>query len=140
MRELVGELHRHPAAERMADDGHPLDVEYGKQVAHPVGIAGDRVVGARFVGAPVTEQIGGDDRESLSELGLHRIPRRGVVTDAVDQQNRRPGPGDPERPLVPVNGAELQRGRGHFAHRAKIGFALPLGHLANLVVGPDQGN
>lgn len=110
MWELVGELHRHPAAERMPDDGHALDVEHRQQVAHPVGVARDRVVGARFVGLPVSQQIGGDHREPLSELGLHGIPGRGVVADAVDQQDRRPGAGDTERSFVPVDGAVFEAG------------------------------
>jgi len=57
LRELVSELHRHPAAERVADDGSPLDVENGKQVAHPVGVGGDRVIGARLVRLPVAQQV-----------------------------------------------------------------------------------
>ncbi len=70
LRELVGELHCHPAAERMAHDGDPLDFEHAEQVAHPVGVRRDRVVGARLVGLPVAQQVGGDDREPLRELGL----------------------------------------------------------------------
>ena len=55
LRELVGELHRHSATERMTHYGYPLDVEHAEQVAHPVGVRRDRVVGARLVGFTVAQ-------------------------------------------------------------------------------------
>ena len=58
--ELVGELHRHPAAEAVPDDGDLVDAEHGEQVAHAVGVAADAVVGARLVGLAVAEQVGRD--------------------------------------------------------------------------------
>ena len=120
LRELVGELHRHPAAKRVTDDGDPLDVEHGKQVAHPVGVRRDRVVGAWLVRLPVAQQVDGDHREPLRELGLNRLPGGGVVTDPVNQQDHRARAGDPERTPIAVDRAELQR-RGDFPHRAQIG-------------------
>ena len=36
--ELVGELHRHPAAEGVPDHVHLVDAEHGEQVAHAVGV------------------------------------------------------------------------------------------------------
>ena len=138
LRELVGELHRHPAAQGMTHDGRPLDIEHAEQVAHPVGVCRNRVVGAWLVGSPVAQQVRGDHGEPLGELGLHGVPGSGVVADAVDQQNRRPRTGDPVGPLITMDGAELQRRCRHFPHRAKIALAFPLGHLANLVVGPGQ--
>ena len=78
-----------------------------EQVTHPVGVGRDRVVGAWLVGLPVAQQIWGNDREPLGEFGLDGIPGGGVVADAVDQQDRRPGTGDPVRPLITVDGAEL---------------------------------
>ena len=47
--ELVGELHRHAAAEAVPDHGDLVDAEHGEQVAHAVGVAADAVVGARLV-------------------------------------------------------------------------------------------
>ena len=124
MWELVGELHRHPAAEGVTDYRHPLDVEHAEQVAHAVGVRRDRVVGARLVGSPVAQQVRRDDGEPLGELGLDAVPGGGVVTDSVDQQNRRPGAGDPVRPLVAVDRAEVQCGRGYFAHRTEVALGL----------------
>ena len=46
---LVGELHRHAAAEAVPDHGDPVDAQHGEQVAHAVGVAADAVVGARLV-------------------------------------------------------------------------------------------
>src|SRR5437870_198615 len=118
----------------MPDDGHPLDVEYAEQVAHAVGVGRYRIVGAGFIGFAVPQQVWGDDGESLGQLGVDCSPGGGVVADAVNQQDWRTGPGDSESSLISVDGAELQRRRSHFPHRVKV--ALPLGHLANLVVGP----
>ena len=126
MRELVSELHRHPAAERVADDGSPLDVEDGKQVAHPVGVGSDRVIGARLVRLPVAQQVDGDHREPLREPGLNRLPGRGIVTDPVDQQDHRAGAGDAERAPITVQCPKLQL-RRDLSHRAKIGLALSHG-------------
>ncbi len=108
LRELVGELHGHATAERVADDGDPFDVQDAEQVAHAVGVRRDRIVRPRLVRLAVAQQIGRDDGEPLRELGLHGAPRRRVVADAVDQQDRRAGAGDPERAPVAVNGPELQ--------------------------------
>ena len=44
--ELVGELHRDPAAERVADDRHVLVAESGQQVAHAARVGAERVVPA----------------------------------------------------------------------------------------------
>src|ERR1700742_250729 len=135
MRELVRELHRDPAAERMADDGGPLDVQDGKQVAHPVGVRRDRIVGAWFVRLPVTQQVDGDHREPLREPGLNGLPGRGIVTDSVNQQDHRAGAGDAERAPITVQGPKLQLWRD-LSHRAKIGLALS--HVANFTVGPGR--
>jgi len=50
--ELVGELHRHAAAERMTDHRDSLDIEDRKQVSHPVGVRRDRVVRPRLIRLP----------------------------------------------------------------------------------------
>ena len=55
----------------MPDDRDPFDVEDAEQIAHPVRVGGDGVVGARLVGLAVAEQVGGDDGEPLRERGLH---------------------------------------------------------------------
>ena len=75
LRVLVSKLHGDTAAEGMADDGHPLDVQHREQVPHPVGVGRHRVIGAGLVGLAVAEQIRRDHREPLRQLGLHRLPR-----------------------------------------------------------------
>jgi len=84
--ELVGELHRDPAAEAVAHDGHLVDAEDRQQVAHPVGVAAEGVVGARLVGQPVTEQVRRDDGVALGQVVDDGGPGRVVAGQAVQQQ------------------------------------------------------
>ena len=87
--ELVGELRRHPAAERVAHHGGSLDLQDGQEVAHPVGEAGDGVVGPRLLRAPVAEQVRRNHRVVLGQLLDHRAPGVRAVTDAVDEEHGR---------------------------------------------------
>jgi len=57
LRELVGELHGHAAAERMTDHGDVIDVEHAEQVRACRWLRGHRIVGARLVGLAVAKQI-----------------------------------------------------------------------------------
>ena len=86
---LIGELHRHAAAQRVADHRHAIDAEHAQQIAHGVGVGGDRVVGARLVGAPMAEQVGRDHRVVAREPRDDVAPRVGAIADAVDEQERR---------------------------------------------------
>jgi hypothetical protein len=56
--ELVGELHRDPATERVADDRRALVAERDHDVADPARVGAERVVAARFGGLAVAKQIG----------------------------------------------------------------------------------
>ena len=57
--ELVGELHRDPAAERVADDRGPRRCSSsGQQVADAAGVGAERVVAARLAGAPWPSRSG----------------------------------------------------------------------------------
>ena len=56
----------------------------------------------------MAQQVRCDDREPLRKLGVHGLPRRGFVADAVDQQESRSGPRDPEGTAVAMDRAELQ--------------------------------
>ena len=105
--ELVGELHRHPAAEAVPDHGHLVDAEHGEQVAHAVGVAADAVVGARLVREPVAEQVGGDHRVAAGQRVDHRLPGRVVAAQPVQQQQRRPLAGLDEGAAVAVDGEVL---------------------------------
>ena len=67
LRELVGELHRDAAAERVADDGRALVAERERDVAEPARKRAERVVAARLRRLAVAEQVGGEDREVVRE-------------------------------------------------------------------------
>jgi hypothetical protein len=46
--ELIGELHRDAAAERVTDDGGAIVTEGEEDVAHAAGVGAQRVVAARL--------------------------------------------------------------------------------------------
>ena len=74
--ELVRELHRDPAAERVSDDRSTHLAERGEEVANRIRIGPERIVTPRLRGIPVAQEIGGDDRVALAEPGHHLLPRR----------------------------------------------------------------
>ena len=113
--ELVGELHRHSPAEAVPDHGDRVDAQHGEQVTHAVGVAAEAVVGARLVREAVPEQVRRDDRVPAGQLPDHRLPRGVVAAEAVEEQQRRPGPGADEGPPVPVQGdvLDVEGGVGH---------------------------
>lgn len=106
--ELVGELHRHSPAEGMPDQRGGLDVERGQQIAYSVGVGGHRVVGARFVGRAVAEQVGGDHGMGAGQVGDQLRPGRGGVAYAVDQDERRSLTGHPVGAPVAVHDTVAQ--------------------------------
>ena len=78
LRELVGELHRDAAAERVADDGRLLVAEGEADVAQAAGERAERVVAARLRRLAVAEQVGGEDRvvaERASIVASHCAER-----------------------------------------------------------------
>ena len=101
--ELVGELHRHAAAEAVADHGHLVDAEHGQQVTHAVGVAAHAVVGPRLVGESVPEQVRRDHGVAPRQGVDHRGPRRVVAAEAVQQQEDRALPHLHERAAVTVD-------------------------------------
>ena len=58
--ELVEELHRDPAAERVADERRRLDADRGQKVADHRRVGADRVVAANRGGVTVADQVGND--------------------------------------------------------------------------------
>ena len=120
LRELVGELHRDPAAERVPDDRHAVVVERAQQVADAAGVRAERVVTARRRGMAVPEQVGGDDREAVRERVRGRLPGLRGVRDPVQQQEHRAAAGRPvgdrlavQRQLVAFERGCLQGYDGH---------------------------
>ena len=63
-----------------------------EEVAHPVGEAGDGVVGSRLPGSTVPEQVGRNDGVVLGQLPDDRAPGVRAVPDAVDEEQRRAPP------------------------------------------------
>ena len=81
--ELIRELHRDAAAERVSDHGRAFDVEHAQQVAHAVRVGCDRIVGAGLVGPTMPEEVGRDHRVITRELGDQVLPRIGAIADSV---------------------------------------------------------
>ena len=123
---LVGELGRHAPAERMPDDGDPVDLEHTQEIAHPVGVAGDRVVGPGFLRASVPEQVRCDDRVVLRQALHDRPPRVGAVPDPVDEEDGRARTRLHVGPAVPVDRDVLH------AERALAADAGPVADLRGI--------
>ena len=126
--ELVGKLHRDAAAEAVSDDRDPFDPQHGQQIAHPVGVPAQRVVGARFGRLAVAEQIGRDDRVMAGQQSDDRIPGVVVAGHAVQQQQRRPRAElDEGAPMAVHRHVPNTRGTGShapgFNHR-RVGLAM----------------
>ena len=91
--ELVGELRRHAAAQRMSDHRGPVDLEHAQEVPHPVGVPRHRVVGAWLLRAAMAQEVRGHDGVVLGQLLEHRAPAVRAVADAVnEQEHRAPSP------------------------------------------------
>ena len=118
--ELVGELHRDAAAERVPDDRHALVAERGDDVARAAGVRAERVVAARRGRLAVAEQVGRDQREALAEQRRDALPRLRRVGDPVQQQQRGPAAGGPvAHPLaVELQLVALEGHPGPHKHRA----------------------
>ena len=90
--ELVGELHRHAAAERVPDERRPLVPERDQQIADAARVGAQRVVAARLGRLAVAEQIGSDDREVLREVREHVGPGGRRRRDPVHHHDHRAAP------------------------------------------------
>ena len=87
--ELVGELHRDPAAEGVADDRGAVVAEGGDEVADAARVGAERVVAARLGRVAVAEQVGRDDRVLGGEAGDDRRPGVRGARDAVQEDEQR---------------------------------------------------
>ena len=102
--EEVGELHRDPAAERVAHDGAALEAEHRQQVADPGGVGAQRVVAPGLGRAAVADHVGGDHRVALGELRHHLAPGIRGRCDPVQQHQQRPLAGGLEADRMAVQG------------------------------------
>ena len=87
--ELVEELHRHAAAERVADDRRALDADRRQQVADAGGVRAERVVAARRGRVAVADQVGRDHGVGVGQLQRHLLPVARRVDHPVDQHDGR---------------------------------------------------
>ena len=117
LRELVGELGRHAAAERMAQHRGAVDLEHAQEVPHPVGIPRHRVVGPRLLRTTMAEQVRRHDGVVLGQLLEHGAPAVRAVADAVDEQQHRPRARFHVGAAVPVHG-DVAHPEGTFAAHA----------------------
>ena len=88
--ELVGELHRDPAAERVADDRRAVVAEGDHRVANRARIGAQRVVTARLRGLAVPEQVRRQHRVVGSQVIDRRLPLIRAAGDPVDEHDQRP--------------------------------------------------
>ena len=87
--ELVGELHRDPAAERVADDRRAVVAEGDHRVADGARVGAERVVAARLRRLAVAEQVGREHRVVGGQVLDRRLPLVGAAGDPVDQDDQR---------------------------------------------------
>jgi hypothetical protein len=102
--ELVEELHRDAAAERVPDDRRPLDPDRREQVADAGGVSAERVVPARRRRITVPDQVGRDHRVAGCKPLGDGLPVARGVEHAVDQDDGRPAAGDPVDHAASVQG------------------------------------
>ena len=96
LRELVGELHRDPAAERVADQGRALVAEREQEVAQAGGEGAERVVAAAGSELPWPGRSGAITVWSRASGSSTWRPVLGAARHAVDREQR-PGPAGPPR-------------------------------------------
>ena len=87
--ELVGELHRDPAAQRVADDRRALVAESDHRVADGARVGAERVVAARLGRLAVAEQVGRENLVPALRNWHRRLPLLGAAGDAVDEDDQR---------------------------------------------------
>src|ERR1700683_5298869 len=85
---LVGELHGHSAAERLADYGGVVDVEDVEEITDPAGERTQRVVPDRLLRQTVTHEVRRDHGEATRQVRDDVPPGPRTAGDAVEKQQR----------------------------------------------------
>ena len=128
LRELVGQLHRDAAAERVADDRRAVVADRAHQVADAAGVGAERVVAARLGGVAVAEQVRRDHRVAVGQERDHVVPRLRAAGDPVDQQDRAAPALAPVRHAVSVQRylfdvtSDLRRSRALLCDSSRPGY------------------
>ena len=125
--EEVVELHRDAAAERVPDEGDPLDAEVVEQVAQGRGVRAERVVARRLGRLAVPEQVGHDDAVVVVDLVDEVGPLALRAEDAVDEEHDGAGAAVDVRQLVAVEGDRVRGQAGHGCHPRRGGRGRSVG-------------
>ncbi len=88
--ELIGELHRDPAAERVADDGRAVVAESHHRVAYGARVGAERVVATRLGRLAVAEQVRRQHGVRGGEVLDRGLPLLRAAGDPVDEDDERP--------------------------------------------------
>ena len=123
--ELVGELHRDAAAERVSDERRAFVAEHDQQVAQAGGERPERVVAAAGRRGAVPGKIGRDHRVVARERLDHLLPVRVCARHPVDQEQHRAAAGGDvgERAAM-----ERHRLRLHRIHVTIVARVSPVRH------------
>ena len=122
--ELVGELHRDAAAERVPEHRHALVAERRGDVARAAGVGAERVVAARRRRLAVAHQVRRDQREALAQQRRDALPGLRRVGDPVQQQQRGAAAGGPVAHAVAVQ-LQLSGLEVHHPHLSSPGGPIP---------------
>jgi len=111
LRELVGELHGHAAAERVSDDRGALVPEDDEHIPEERRVRAQRIVTRRLRRLPVAEEVRRDDREPAGEQRADPRPCLRVARHPVNEQQDGPvtGETEPHPMAVQGHGVELRR-------------------------------
>ena len=108
------------AAHRVPDEDDPARPQRLDERGEPVRVPGDARPAAASVG-PVARQVGRHDARHVGEPLELGLPEIGGPAGAVDQDQRRSGPGLEPRPRPTGDGPGSPGRRHHMAPRAVIG-------------------
>ena len=111
--EEVVELHRDAAAERVPDEGDPLDAEVVEQVAQGGGVRAERVVAGRLGRLAVAEEVRHHDAVVVVDLVDEVGPLALRAEDAVDEEHDGAGAAVDVRQVVAVEGDRVRGRAGH---------------------------
>ena len=107
--ELVGELHRDPAAERVAHNRRAVVPEGDHRVAHGARVGAERVVAPRLGGLAVAQQVGREDLVIAGQVVDRGLPLVRAARDPVDEHHERPLAGGAEADAVTVKREFVER-------------------------------
>src|SRR5579863_3325050 len=85
--ELITELHRDTAAERVPHEGGSRVAEDREQIADIARVSAHRIVGGRLGRFSVAKEVGRNDRKVLGKRWDELFPQLGTAGDSVEQDD-----------------------------------------------------